>query len=245
VARVEMFSELGSAVVPDVLSVTEAERLTTLLPPLSSPGRSSRTLLNAPWCRDLARSLRQHPSIAPLLPELAVATQCTLSSKSPKGNWLVALHQDLSIPVSAQVSCPGCAGWSEKEGEIFVQPPLSVLESLLAVRVHLDPCPSDAGALRVVPGSHRFGRLGGTEPAERSCGPRDGVSISDPSRLSRRERPEYVRPIATAHGEERPGGAGRLWPALLPVAQRPDIYMQQLREFRLAQGLKPSSSAAA
>src|SRR6185437_1783177 len=34
------------------------------------------------------------------------------------------------------------------------------------VRVHVDPCPSDAGALRVVPGPHRFGRLGGTEPAE-------------------------------------------------------------------------------
>ena len=163
---VEQFSELGFAVVPDVLSVTEAERLIALLPPLSSLGRSSRTLLNAPWCRDLARSLRQQPAIAPLLPELAVAVQCTLFSKSPKGNWLVALHQDLSIPVSARVSCPECTGWSEKEGEIFVQPPLSVLESLLAVRVHLDPCPSDAGALRVVPGSHRFGRLGGTEPAE-------------------------------------------------------------------------------
>ena len=167
-APVEQLYQLGFAVVPDVLSVTEAERLIDLLPPLSSLGRSSRTLLNTPWCRDLARSLGQQPAIAPLLPELAVAVQCTLFSKSPRGNWLVALHQDLSIPVSARVSCPGCTGWSEKEGEIFVQPPLSVLESLLAVRVHLDPCPSDAGALRVVPGSHRFGRLGlgGTEPAE-------------------------------------------------------------------------------
>lgn len=78
----------------------------------------------------------------------------------------MALHQDLSIPVSTRVACPECTGWSEKEGTIFVQPPLSVFESLLAVRVHLDPCPSDAGALRVVPGSHRFGRLAGTEAAQ-------------------------------------------------------------------------------
>lgn len=92
--------------------------------------------------------------------------QCALFSKSPEANWLAALHQDLSIPVSARVSSPECAGWSEKEGEIFVQPPLAVLESLLAVRVHLDPCPSDAGALRVVPGSHRSGRLGGVEAAK-------------------------------------------------------------------------------
>lgn len=165
-APAEQFSELGFAVIPDVLSVREAERLTTLLPPLSNRGRSSRTLLSAPWCHDLARSLRQQPAIAPLLPALAVAAQCTLFSKSSKGNWLVALHQDLSIPVSTRVACPECTGWSEKEGTIFVQPPLAVLKSLLAIRVHLDPCPSDAGALRVVPGSHRFGRLGGTEAAE-------------------------------------------------------------------------------
>ena len=163
---VERFSELGFAVLPDVLPVAEAERLTALLPPLNTRGRSSRTLLTAQWCHDLARLLQLHPVIALLLPERSVAVQCTLFSKSPEANWLVALHQDLSIPVSARVSSPECTGWSEKEGEIFVQPPLVILESLLAVRVHLDPCPSEAGALRVVPGSHRRGRLGGAEAAK-------------------------------------------------------------------------------
>src|SRR5206468_2398213 len=92
-----------------------------------------------------------------------VAVQCTLFDKSPTRNWLVALHQDLSIPVRERITHPDCTGWSEKEGVLFVQPPLSVLESLVAVRVHLDECGPGAGPLRVVPGSHRHGRLSDSE----------------------------------------------------------------------------------
>lgn len=73
---VEQFSELGFAVLPDVLPVAEAERVTALLPPLNTRGRSSRTLLSVPWCRDLARSLQLHSAIAPLLAGRPVAVQC-------------------------------------------------------------------------------------------------------------------------------------------------------------------------
>lgn len=30
---------------------------------------------------------------------------------------------------------------------------------MLAFRLHLDPCPAENGALRVLPGSHRLGRI--------------------------------------------------------------------------------------
>jgi len=76
-----------------------------------------------------------------------------------KKSWLVALHQDLSISVKARVDGPECSGWSEKEGQVYVQPPVSVLEQLVAVRVHLDECSIESGALRVVPKSHVEGRL--------------------------------------------------------------------------------------
>ena len=42
---------------------------------------------------------------------------------------------------------------------MYVQPPISVLEQLVAVRVHIDDCPVESGALRVVPKSHVGGRL--------------------------------------------------------------------------------------
>jgi ectoine hydroxylase-related dioxygenase (phytanoyl-CoA dioxygenase family) len=69
----------------------------------------------------------------------------------------------LSIPVRERITHPACTGWSEKEGVCFVQPPLSVLQSLVAIRVHLDECGPAAGPLRVVPGSHRHGRLSESE----------------------------------------------------------------------------------
>jgi ectoine hydroxylase-related dioxygenase (phytanoyl-CoA dioxygenase family) len=54
-------------------------------------------------------------------------------------------------------------GWSLKEGELFVQAPIDVLERSVAVRLHLDACTEADGPLRVVPGSHRRGRV---DPAD-------------------------------------------------------------------------------
>lgn len=76
-----------------------------------------------------------------------------------RGLLLVALHQDLSIPVRDRVESRHCAGWSRKEGQWFVQPPVQVLEQLTAVRVHVDASTTENGPLRIVPGSHRNGRL--------------------------------------------------------------------------------------
>jgi ectoine hydroxylase-related dioxygenase (phytanoyl-CoA dioxygenase family) len=108
---------------------------------------------------ELAGDLRRHPIIGNLLRRDAVAVQCTLFDKSPGKNWLVSLHQDLSVPVKGKVDGAECTGWSEKEGQVYVQPPTDVLEQIVAVRVHVDPCPLQSGPLRVVPGSHAFGRL--------------------------------------------------------------------------------------
>jgi len=88
-----------------------------------------------------------------------IPVQSTLFVKSIESNWLVPLHQDLSIPLAERAESLGWQGWSEKEDELFVQPPVSVLDSVLALRPHLDDCKERNGALRVVSGSHRLGRL--------------------------------------------------------------------------------------
>lgn len=119
----------------------------------------SRQLLALPWCAQLAARILAHPTIRPALPLDAVAVQCTYFEKTRGQNWLVPLHQDLGIPVMERVDHPAWSGWSMKEGGLFVQPPLEVLQQLLAVRIHLDACGLDDGPLRVVSGSHRIGRL--------------------------------------------------------------------------------------
>jgi Phytanoyl-CoA dioxygenase (PhyH) len=153
------FQKSGYFVIPSVLDAVLSRRLRAFVGGISNAGAGSRRLLDEAWCTHLAEALRGNEKLHALLPRNAVAVQCTLFNKSPDKNWLVALHQDLSIPVKFQVDSQDCSGWSEKEGQVYVQPPISVLEQLVAVRIHLDECPVESGALRVVPGSHLEGRL--------------------------------------------------------------------------------------
>lgn len=116
-------------------------------------------MLGHAWCAALAQDIRQHDAVSRLIPRTHVAVQCTFFEKSLHQNWLVPLHQDVSIAVAHRVQDDALQGWSEKEGVLYVQPPASVLESLVAVRLHLDPCGVQDGPLRVVAGSHRLGVL--------------------------------------------------------------------------------------
>lgn len=152
------FAQDGYAVIDRLLAPQECEALLNHLPAELADTVGSRCLLTAPWCRSLAERLRRHPALAALLPHDSVATQCTYFSKSASRNWLVPVHQDLSIGVAERIDHPELSGWSEKEGDWFVQPPLALLAQLVAVRLHLDDCGIDDGPLQVVPGTHRSGR---------------------------------------------------------------------------------------
>ena len=159
---VSQFKKDGYFVIPAVIDAVLNRRLGAFVGGIAS-GAGSRRLLDEAWCAHLAGALRGDTRIRSLLPRDAVAVQCTLFNKSPAKDWLVALHQDLSIPVSSRVDSPECSGWSEKEGQLYVQPPVSVLVRLVAVRLHIDDCPAQSGALRVVPQSHMEGRVDPTQ----------------------------------------------------------------------------------
>lgn len=152
-------SDRGYSVLQAVLSAQDVAETLRQLSSTPISGAGSRHFLAHPWCRELAGQLRSHPVLSALLPPRGVAVQCTYLDKGPDRNWLVAPHQDLAIPVLEQVAHPALGAWSEKEGQHFVQAPEALLEQLLAVRLHLDDCGSGNGPLRVVPGSHRHGRL--------------------------------------------------------------------------------------
>jgi hypothetical protein len=86
--------------------------------------------------------------------------------KNPKANWLVPWHQDLAIAVAARIETHGFTGWSIKEAVPHVHPPREILEGMITLRLHLDDCSADNGALKVIPGSHRHGKLGAAEISE-------------------------------------------------------------------------------
>lgn len=82
-----------------------------------------------------------------------------LFDKTPAANWYVTWHQDLSIPVKNKVESVGFGPWSTKDGILHVQPPASILEQMVSLRIHLDTCSEANGAIKFIPGSHHAGIL--------------------------------------------------------------------------------------
>jgi hypothetical protein len=145
----------GCTVVPSVATEQQLERATAYCDSVELSGAGSRDLLKLPWCADIARSLRLLTPISTLLGESRTAVQCTLFVKDPQRNWLVPMHRDYSVPVKAKVASSHWSAWSIKQSVPFGRPPQPVLESLLAVRIHLEDTDASNGALQVVNGSHR------------------------------------------------------------------------------------------
>jgi ectoine hydroxylase-related dioxygenase (phytanoyl-CoA dioxygenase family) len=77
--------------------------------------------------------------------------------KPSLSNWFVSYHQDLSVCVSNKNSSSLYKGWTIKENRFGVQPPLEILESIYTIRIHLDDCTAQNGALYVIAGSHKKG----------------------------------------------------------------------------------------
>ncbi len=109
--------------------------------------------------RAVASSAAVRGLVEPVVGGGAFAVRATLFDKTPEANWKVPWHQDLTIAVAQRIDTPGFTAWSVKDGVYHVQPPSGILEGMLAVRIHLDDCGEDNGPLRVIPGSHRHGRL--------------------------------------------------------------------------------------
>ncbi|HEY0588071.1 MAG TPA: phytanoyl-CoA dioxygenase family protein [Pseudoduganella sp.] len=151
------FARHGFAVVPDVAGAGQCARYAAQIKSHGAAG--SRCLLLQSWCAELADSLASAPALQGLLPSGHIAVQCTFFEKSDSVNWLVPVHQDLSIPVRERVDDVVLRGWSRKEDRWYVQPPAGVLEQMVAVRLHLDPCGAADGPVHVVPASHLQGAI--------------------------------------------------------------------------------------
>lgn len=74
--------------------------------------------------------------------------------KPQNSNWYVPYHQDLTISVDKKIELKGFNYWTIKQNQFAVQPPLSILESIITIRIHLDKTDENNGALRVIAKSH-------------------------------------------------------------------------------------------
>ncbi|MCW1883703.1 phytanoyl-CoA dioxygenase family protein [Luteolibacter flavescens] len=135
-----------------------------------SPGSAGvRCLLDFSSVKVAAEEMKQHLIAGDVIPSSAVAIQAIAFDKTPDTNWKVPWHQDLMFPFSDEVSSPGYDLPSRKTGVHYARPPVDVLESLLAVRLHLDDCDETNGPLRVSPGTHLSGIIPSAEAANRAA----------------------------------------------------------------------------
>jgi ectoine hydroxylase-related dioxygenase (phytanoyl-CoA dioxygenase family) len=164
------FEAAGYAVLPSLISredlSTLQQEVDRLLSASSSRGGARNVLGKSALLQDLATAGPPAQAAAAILGSGAQPTKLTVFDKTPDANWKVPWHQDLTIAVAERREVPGFGPWTVKDGVLHVQPPTSVLENVLAIRLHLDDTPADNGALRVLPGSHRFGRLSPSQIAE-------------------------------------------------------------------------------
>jgi len=149
--------EHGFAMLGGVINESEQRQMVSALGPVSGAGR--RGLLSVPAVAEFAHSTRLLNLVRPHLPSAPVPVRGIYFDKSSDGNWLVAWHQDLTLALRNRADVAGFGPWSIKEGITHVQPPVELLEQMLTVRIHLDGADESNGALRVLPGSHRLGRL--------------------------------------------------------------------------------------
>lgn len=191
-------------------------------------------VLSAPACDGLlaslpasrsragARHLLAHPPVADLARSEALATlarshvgsgaspfRATLFEKSGERNWLVAWHQDTTLPLRHRIESPDWGPWSVKEGILSGHAPAWALERVVALRVHLDDSTSANGPLRVLPGTHAEGvlpdeevfRLAKMRPAVELTVPRGGVLAMRPLLIHASSKARSTAPRRVLHVE--------------------------------------------
>ena len=154
----------GFAIVENVITQEGVSSFIETLSPLQEEvaqvsGGIRNLMRRSPAIAELAQSDAIRTLVTPILGPEIFPVRAIFFDKTPEANWKIPWHQDVTIAVKGRKECEGYGPWSVKAGVLHVQPPAAVSEQMLSVRIHLDDCPASNGALRVIPGSHRLGKL--------------------------------------------------------------------------------------
>ena len=107
-------------------------------------------LLGQPAIRDL---------VSRLLGPTARPVRAIAFDKTAGRNWSVPWHQDRTIAVDRRDERADVRCWTVKNGVDHCEPPVELLERMVTLRWHLDAVGRRDGCIRVLPCSHRLGRL--------------------------------------------------------------------------------------
>jgi ectoine hydroxylase-related dioxygenase (phytanoyl-CoA dioxygenase family) len=156
-----VLSDPGYAIQPPVLEHAEMTRVLDALAnaPLARTRAGVRHVLAVPAVRRLAIDARLIAIAARLVGPSPIPFRATLFDKTPEANWLVPWHQDTALPLRSRIDDAEWGPWSIKAGVLYAHAPAWALETVVALRVHLDDSTAVNGPLRVLPDTHRLGVL--------------------------------------------------------------------------------------
>ena len=159
--------ELGYQVIDQVFDMEEVEEIIELIESntkINFNHRNNRGLFaireflhEYPY---VLKVLREHRRLKDLIRSFGKDYKVIRSiyfDKPPKANWIVNWLQDLTINVKEKIAQPEFKHWRLVDNRVVVQPPKAYLESIITIRIHLDDCDQDNGALQVIPKSHKNG----------------------------------------------------------------------------------------
>jgi ectoine hydroxylase-related dioxygenase (phytanoyl-CoA dioxygenase family) len=159
----------GFTIIPNAISDEVIENLLDNLSnlPLNQHKRGVygvRNLLNlSPKVREFGDSRIVREIAEKYLGKDAKIVRAIYFDKTENANWKVPHHQDLTISVREKIETKGFTAWTIKDKIHHVQPPIKILERMLTLRFHLDDADETNGALKVLPKTHKFGRLDATK----------------------------------------------------------------------------------
>jgi ectoine hydroxylase-related dioxygenase (phytanoyl-CoA dioxygenase family) len=152
-------NDIGFEIIEQVYSEKEVDEIIQLIDKKGVGGRFGvRSFLKDNL--DIAQKVLT-PKLLAIIESIAPRCEQSIKSiyfdKPPNANWIVNWHQDLTINLSEKTDILNFKNWRTIENRTVVQPSLDVLEHIFTVRIHLDECTQENGALRVIEGSHREG----------------------------------------------------------------------------------------
>ncbi len=161
----------GFAILPDALDPDLATSLTRAVSSFTGGRRDEgvyrrgdlyaiRNLFDLiPETRAVLRARTLREAVTAVLGPEAFCVRSLFLDKTPRANWKVPWHQDSTIVVKERVETVGFGPWTRKAGLQHVVAPPGTLSAMLVVRMHVDDCDQSTGGMRVVRGSHAYGKL--------------------------------------------------------------------------------------
>lgn len=151
--------DLGFEIIEDIYSEREVNEILNFLDSKEIKNKFGvrEFLVDNPEIRGKIFTKKLIAVIEKIAPKCDKSIKSIYFDKPPNANWIVNWHQDLTINLYNKKEIENFKNWRVKEERTIVQPNQEILESIFTIRIHLDDCKKENGALRIIESSHKRG----------------------------------------------------------------------------------------